>query len=90
LARLVDLTSLLVLAVDNSSENPLVIPANFFENQPRELRIRTRQPEKCWCAAMSWPNCWATWTVTRPAAEAVETAGRISACITADATPLIE
>jgi hypothetical protein len=40
LARLVDLTSLVVLAIDNRNENSIVIPANFFENQPSELVIQ--------------------------------------------------
>ena len=42
LARLVDLTSLIALAVNNGNGDSLVIPANFFENQPTELVIRRR------------------------------------------------
>lgn len=40
LARLVDLTSFLVLAANNTNSSSLVIPANFFESQPTELVIR--------------------------------------------------
>jgi len=39
LARLIDLASLVVLAVNNRDENAIIIPANFFENQPYELVI---------------------------------------------------
>jgi hypothetical protein len=40
LARLVDLTSLVVLAVNNGDGNFLTIPPNFFENQPDTLAIK--------------------------------------------------
>jgi hypothetical protein len=40
LARLVDLTSFIVLAINNRDGDSLVIPANFFENQPNELVIQ--------------------------------------------------
>jgi hypothetical protein len=40
LARLADLTSLIVLAVNNGHGNSLVIPADFFKNQPNELVVR--------------------------------------------------
>lgn len=42
LARLVDLTSLVVLAVNNRDGNSLLIPSGFFENQPTDLMIRRR------------------------------------------------
>jgi hypothetical protein len=40
LARLIDLASLIVLAVNNRDGNSLLIPADFFENQPTDIVIR--------------------------------------------------
>lgn len=42
LARLVDLTSFVVLVVNNADSESLIIPAGFFEQQPKELIIRNR------------------------------------------------
>jgi hypothetical protein len=40
LARLVDLTSFVVLAINNRDGNSLVVPAEFFEKQPNEVVIQ--------------------------------------------------
>ena len=40
LARLVDLTSLIVLAINNADSDSLIVPPGFFENQPNQLVIQ--------------------------------------------------